>query len=302
MGHHHSHDHNHSGHCHGKGAPMRALLIAIALIAIFAVIEAFAGWWSNSLALLGDAGHMASDALSLVIAAFAAWIANKPPSDKHSYGLGRAEVVAAWISSLLMLIISIAIIVEAIERIREPVQVQSITVIIVGFAGLAINLLVAWVLARSERTLNIRAALLHVMGDVLGSMAAIIAGAVIYYTGWTPIDPILSIFIGILITISSVRLLRESLLVLMEGVPAHINMDQVSQTIEGIDGIKAIHDLHIWTLSSGVTVLSAHVNIRELSQWPALLVSIKAKMRSHYNIDHITFQPEPEIIDCGGCK
>ena len=302
MGHHHSHDHNHSGHCHGKGAPMRALLIAITLIAVFAVVEAFAGWWANSLALLGDAGHMASDALSLVIAAFAAWIANKPPSDKHSYGLGRAEVVAAWISSLLMLIISIAVVVEAIERIRDPAPVQSMTVIVVGSIGLAINLLVAWILSRSERTLNIRAALLHVMGDVLGSMAAIIAGAVIHYSHWTPIDPILSIFIGLLITISSVRLLRESLLVLMEGVPSHLNIDQVSQTIEAIDGIMAIHDLHIWTLSSGVTVLSAHVNIHELSQWPALLLDIKTEMRSHYNIDHITFQPEPEIIDCGGCK
>ena len=202
MGHQHSHHHNHEhshNHNHGANAPLKVLIAAICLIFIFAGVEAIVGWYAHSLTLLGDAGHMASDALALIIAAFAAWIANKPPSSKHTYGLGRAEVVAAWFSSLLMLIISIAVIVEAINRIHTPANVKSIPVIVVAFIGLLVNIFVAWILAKGERTLNIRAALLHVIGDILGSIAALIAGAVIYFTHWDPIDPILSIFIGILI-------------------------------------------------------------------------------------------------------
>ncbi len=302
--HEHTHEHHHGllGHNHGSSAPHKVLTIAIFLTLGYAIIEALGGWYANSLALLGDAGHMGSDALALLIAAFAAWVSRKPPSYKHSYGLGRAEVVAAWVSSLLMLIISIAVIVEAIERINEPVHVKGGTVMIIAFIGLLVNVFIAWLLARGERTLNIRAALLHVMGDVLGSISALIAGAVIYYTAWYPIDPILSILIGVLIMISSLRLLRESLLVLMEGVPGHIDMEEVSAKICDLDGVKDIHDLHIWTLSSGITALSAHVNIHELSSWQKVLSELRDLLKREYNIDHATLQPEPEIIDCQPCK
>ena len=235
---HHHHHHGGHGHSHGASAPHRVLVIAIFIIFGFAIIEAIGGWWANSLALLGDAGHMASDALALVIAAFAAWVSTKPPSKKHSYGLGRAEVVAAWFSSLLMVVISIAIIIEAVERIHTPEHVKGGIVIVIAFIGMLINLLVAWMLARGERTLNIRAALLHVMGDLLGSLAALVSGAVIYFTHWYPIDPILSILIGVLIMISSLHLLRESLLVLMEGVPGHINYEEVSECMSSIDGVQ----------------------------------------------------------------
>ena len=298
-----NHDHT-DGHTHNHGAnqPVKILIWSILIIAAFAVVEGVTGWWSGSLALLGDAGHMGSDALSLVIAAFAAWLAVKPPSRKHSYGLGRAEVVAAWVSSLLMLLVSITIIVEAVARLHEHVVVKSLPVIIVAALGLGVNLLVAWILMRGERTLNIRAALLHVIGDLLGSIAALIAGAVIHYTGWYPIDPILSIFISLLIMVSSIRLLRESLLVLMEGVPKNIQIEVVSASLTDIDGVNAIHDLHVWMLSSGVIVLSAHVSINEFSSWPTVLEALRNTLKIRYDIDHITLQPEPEVFDCKPCN
>ena len=304
--HHEKHTHSHHGHGHhhhhDHNTSHRVLLLSIAIILAFGIVEVVTGYWAHSLALLGDAGHMGSDALSLGIAAFAAWIARKPPSDKHSYGFGRAEVVAAWLSSLIMLLISVVIIAEAVNRLHNQAPVKSLPLMAVATLGLIINLLVAWILARGQRTLNVRAALLHVMGDVLGSIAALIAGAVIFYTGWFPIDPILSIFISILIMISSIRLLSESIQVLMEGVPTHIRIEEVSARLGALEGVHAIHDLHIWTLSSGILVLSAHVNIKEFSSWPRLLEALRNTIKTHYQIDHITLQPEPELIDCQPCN
>jgi len=297
---HHSHD-NHN-HTHGRSAPHHILTIAIFLIFGFAIIEALGGWWANSLALLSDAGHMVSDALALMIAAFAAWLSQKPPSKKHSYGLGRAEVVAAWFSSLLMVLISIAVIIEAIERIHNPEHVKGGMVVLIAFIGMLVNILVAWLLAKGERTLNIRAALLHVMGDLLGSIAALVSGAVIYFTKWYPIDPILSILIGVLIMIASLRLLRESLLVLMEGVPGHIDYQQVSEAMLLCQGVKAVHDLHIWSLSSGKIALSAHVDINEMSSWTKVLHELNELLEEQFDIKHVTLQPEPDIMDCKPCE
>ena len=294
------HDHQHH---HGKASSVKVLTIAIVLTLAFALVEALTGWWSGSLALLGDAGHMGSDALALAIATVAAYLATKPPSAKHSFGLGRAEVLAAWISSMIMLIISIVVIVEAINRLHgEGGHVKGLPVIIVASLGIIINLFVAWMLSRGERTLNVRAAMLHVIGDLLGSFAALVAGAVIYATGWTPIDPILSILIGVLIAYSSLRLLKESMLVLMEGVPKHINLAKVTETLSQLPGVIEIHDLHIWTLSSGSIMLSAHVHIGEISSWPTTHQALRNTIKKMYDIDHITLQPEPEVFDCNPCK
>lgn len=307
--HNHDHDngHSHAGrghghHHHGIHLPHTVLSLALIIIFTFAIIEAIGGWLSGSLALLGDAGHMISDVLALGIAGFAAWVALKPPSKKHSYGYGRAEIIAAWVSSLIMLIISIAVIVEAVTRINHPVRVYGATVMFVASLGLLSTGFVAWLLTRSERTLNIRAALVHIMGDVLGSIAALVAGAVILKTGWYPIDPILSIVIGVLILISSLEVFRESLLILMEGVPRHISLEKVTSKMIRLTGIKDVHDLHIWTLSSGRVALSAHVHIHELNHWPEVLTKLKEMLKKDYKIEHITLQPEPEIIDCQPCK
>lgn len=302
MGHHHAHSpaHDHS-HAHGATTAIRPFIFAIVIIFIYAGVEAFAGWKAGSLALLGDAGHMVSDSLALGIAAFAAWIAKKPASKTHSYGMGRAEVVAAWLSSLIMLIISLSIIVEAVARINSPIKVHGVTVVVVAFIGMLVNLFVAALLAKSERTLNVRAALLHVMSDLLGSFAALVAGAVIYFTKWFPIDPILSILIGVLIIASSFRLLRESMRILMEGVPVGIDLEVVSKELSRVDGVLQIHDLHIWTLSSGSIALSAHVNIHEISQWEIVLKKLMRIIEHNHHIHHITLQPEPDVFDCKPC-
>ena len=294
--------HDHHSHTHSHTSNYQVLSVSLLIILFYAAVEAFFGWHAKSLALLGDAGHMVSDALALGIAALASWIAKKPTSKTHSYGFGRAEVLAAWLSSLMLLFISLAIIVEAVRRIHAPVAVHGMTVMLVAFFGMIVNLLVAGLLAQSERTLNIRAALIHVLGDLLGSFAALLAGAVIYFTGWFPIDPILSIVIGVLIIISSFRLLRESLRVLMEGVPTNINFESVSETLSNTKGVLHIHDLHIWTLSSGSVALSAHVAIHEISDWENILKKLKHSIEHHHHIHHITLQPEPEVFDCKPCK
>lgn len=289
----HTHHHQSSSH--------RVLLIAILCTLGFAAIEAVGGLWSGSLTLLGDAGHMASDAVTLAISTFAAWIALKPPSHKHSYGYGRAEVIAAWISSALMLIIALTIIVEAIRRMGHPLTIHGGSVMIIACFGLALNLSIAWALSRSERTLNIRTILLHIFSDILGTFAVLISGAVIYFTHWTMIDPILSIVMGGLIIFSSFRLLRESMTVLMEGVPHHLNFTQVLDTLTKEKGVKAVHDLHIWTLSSGKIALSAHIDIHDLTMWDEVLINLKTILHQQYAIDHVTLQPEIDVTECEPC-
>ncbi|MEJ2106848.1 MAG: cation diffusion facilitator family transporter [Acidiferrobacteraceae bacterium] len=293
-----AHDHSHAGHAHhhGAGAPQRVLWIALVLTLGFAAIEAIAGKLSGSLALLGDAGHMVSDAVALGLAAVAAWIARRPPSRVHSYGLGRTEVLAALANGVIMLLVVAGIVIEAIERFRTPQPVQGVTVAAVAFAGLVLNIAVALVLSRGDRNLNTRAALLHVMGDLLGSIAALVAGGVIALTGWTPIDPILSIFICVLIVVSSVRLVREALHVIMEGVPPHLDLAEVGRAMAEADPlVRSVHDLHIWTLSGGTIALSAHLVVSDLGAWDRLLQAQQHMLRDRFGIDHVTLQPESGV-------
>jgi cobalt-zinc-cadmium efflux system protein len=293
----HKHDHgaasghdDHHVHAHtGNNGP---LLVALLLTLSFAGIEALAGWWSGSLALLSDAAHMFTDSSALGLAAGAAWLAQRPPSMRHSYGLVRAEVLAALFNSLLMLVLLGYIVHEAVDRFGAPRDIRGGAVIGVAVLGLAINLAVAWVLSRGEHTLNNRAALLHVLGDALGSLAAIAAGLVIVTTGWTPIDPLLSLLVAALILVSALRLLREAVHVLMEGVPAHVRLDAVGRDLAALDGVLRVHDLHVWTLSSGSVALSAHMEIRELSDWPVILAAARQTMDTRHDILHVTLQPE----------
>ena len=293
------HDHGHHSHCghhvhsHGPAAAASSsFTLALLLTLSFALVEALGGWWSGSLALISDAGHMLSDGFSLGLALFAARLAKLPPSARHSYGLVRAEVIAASVNSVLMLVVIVWIAVEAVQRLLNPQPVAGGMVMAIAAAGLAVNLLVAYVLSRSEQTLNTRAALLHVLGDALGSVAALVAGAVIVYTGWTPADPILSIFVAGLILLSSIRLLREALHVLMEGVPRGIELSRVGMDMARIAGVTSVHDLHIWTLSSGSTALSAHVELASMESWPRVLESSRQMLSRNYRIDHVTLQPE----------
>ncbi len=288
----------HPHHRHDSRAPAsgNALFGALLLTLLYAGVEAIAGWWSESLALLGDAGHMLSDAVALGLAAAAAWVARRPPSARHSYGLGRAEVVAALVNGLLMLAIVAGIVVEAFARLHAPRPVAGVAVVGVAAAGLAVNLVVLRLLAHGGKTLNVRAALLHVLGDLLGSVAALIAGGVIWLTGWTPIDPILSILICALILFSSVRLIGEALHVIMEGVPPHLDLAEIGRALAGADGrVSSVHDLHVWTLSSGRVALSAHVVIGDLRVWDGILANLRRVLHERYAIDHVTLQPESPV-------
>jgi cobalt-zinc-cadmium efflux system protein len=293
----HTHDHSHAGHAHHHGSASQLVLwMALLLTLGFAAVEAIAGKLSGSLTLLGDAGHMVSDGVALGLTAVAAWIARRPPSRIHSYGLGRMEVVAALANGVLMLLVVAGIVFEAVDRLRSPESVQGGTVMLVASIGLALNVAVAWLLSRGEKNLNTRAALIHVMGDLLGSVAALAAGAVIHYTGWTPIDPILSLFICALILYSSVRLVREALHVIMEGVPHYLDLAEVGQAMAGLDsGVLSVHDLHIWTLSSGTVALSAHLVVADLSVWERILEAQQQMLNERFAIDHVTLQPETGV-------
>ncbi|MGA7799350.1 MAG: cation diffusion facilitator family transporter [Gammaproteobacteria bacterium] len=287
----HDHSHGHAHHHHGT----HSLTTSLLLILGFAGVEAVSGWWAGSLALMGDAGHMVTDATALGVAALAQWVSRRPPTERHSYGLGRTEVLAALLNGLFMMAVVGAIVVAAVERLHTPERVAGLPVMVVAMVGLVINVMVLLTLSRGEQNLNTRGALLHVMGDLLGSIAALMSGAVIYFTGWTPIDPILSVLICLLILYSSLRLLSESLHVILEGVPAHLDLPEVGQTMAAVDGVQSVHDLHIWTLSSGMVALSAHVLIQQMQDWEGVLERMQDLLARQFHIEHITLQPEPMV-------
>lgn len=289
----HLHDHHHPDHrAHVKAGRTTALIWALVLTFGFAIVEALAGWWSGSLALLGDAGHMVSDSAALGLALMAAWIAQRPPTAKHTYGLGRLETLAAFANGLLMIAIVVALVVAAIGRLQDPQPVQGGAVIGVATLGLLINLAVLFVLSRGEQNLNTRGALLHVVGDMLGSIAAIVSGIVIYFTAWMPIDPILSMMICALILASSLNLLRESLHVILEGVPINLKLRDVGAAMAHVPGVVSVHDLHIWTMGNGQPALSAHVVIGSMAQWPDILAQQLQMLNENYHVEHVTLQPE----------
>lgn len=289
----HSHHHHDSRPAAGNSARGSKALVAGLVITLgFALVELVSGWWFGSLALMSDSGHMFSDATALAIAVVASRIALKPPGRKHSYGFARAEVLAAFVNCLLLLLIVVVITVEAIRRLQDPGPVSGLAVMIIAAIGLMVNLGVLYLLGHGDRSLNTRAATLHVLGDLIGSVAALTAGAVIFVTGWQPIDALLSIAIAALILVSTMRILRDALHVLMEGVPSEIDLVEVGQALLEVNGVRAVHDLHIWTIASGQVALSAHVDTDTLESWPMILENVRSLVRTRFGIDHVTVQPE----------
>jgi cobalt-zinc-cadmium efflux system protein len=285
-------DHHHRhGHPHADRTLSRAALATIA----FAIAEALGGWWTGSLALLSDAGHMFTDSGALLLGALAAWLARRPPSLRHSYGLGRAEVVAALVNAAVMLVIVVALAWEAVLRYRQPTPVNGLAAALIAAAGMAVNLWVLRRLAPHHHDMNTRAARLHVIGDVLGSIAALVSGAVIAATGWSPIDAIASLAICLLIAASALRLMRESVHALMEGVPRGLSVEAIGEEMARVDGVVSVHDLHVWTLSGSRTALSAHVVVRSLGEWDRLLGDLQRKLHETFGIDHVTLQPESGV-------
>lgn len=284
---------HHSRDQSGGRALKRALLLTLG----FAGVEFVVGWWGGSLALMADAGHMLTDSTALGLAALAAWISTRPADRQHSWGHGRAEIIAAMINGAAMLALVAVIVYHAIDRFQNPVEVRGAAVLVVAAIGLLINLAVLRVLHGGQQNINVRGAMLHVMGDLLGSIAALASGLTILLTGWTPIDPILSLVICTLILLAALNLLKSALGVVMERVPARLDLEDVRAAMHDVDGVVQIHDLHIWQISSERVALSAHVVMTDLEAWPDLLEKLNAMLLERFRIDHPTLQPEPEQID-----
>jgi len=276
----------------GRVGASRALGLALAVILAFALVEFAGGLWSGSLALLADAGHMLTDAASLGFSLFANIVAQRPVSARHSYGLARAEVIAAFVNSLALLAVVVWLVVLGVDRIAHPVAVNGEAVSLIAATGIAVNLLVAWVLSRGQQNLNLRAAMLHVLGDLLGSVAALVAGVAIVYTGYNVIDPLLSMLVSGLILRSTFGVLRESTLVLLDSVPAHVDFQSVGQALASIPGVVSVHDLHVWAMVPGQGAVSAHLLIERIDRWPAILMQARRILRHDHGIDHVTLQPE----------
>lgn len=291
-----------SQHNHRHARPMeswRRLLVVLVLTMLYMVAEMIGGWWTGSLALLADAGHMFTDVAALALALVAVWFGSRPATSSKTFGYYRLEIIAALVNGVALVVISLLIFYGAYERWSSPPIVRSGPMILVATGGLLTNLICAWILhVRNEVDLNIRGAWLHVMGDALGSVAAILAGACMALFGWYIADPLFSVVIAGLIIWSSGRLIRDATNVLLEGTPAHINLAAVEDAILDTDGVNDVHDLHIWTITSGREALSAHVIHRHNISQPELLRELRNKLQLRFGVDHLTIQMEtPDFED-----
>ena len=312
--HHHDHDHLSAHHRGDSSYSHRArasggktLTIAVVLTLGFAVVELIGGLWAGSLALLADAGHMATDSAALLFALIANIIARRPISQRHSFGLARAEVIAAFVNALAMVAVVAWIAIEAVQRINTPVPVKGLAVIGIGGAGLLVNVLVAWTLSRDRDNVNIRAAFVHVLGDLLGSIAAIVAGLIIYLGGPLIADPLLSLAVAALIVRSTYAVLKETTFVLLDSVPTGVDYGTVGATLAKLPGIVSVHDLHVWSMVPGRAALSAHVLVEDIELWPVILHQARHVLKRDFGIDHITLQPEwlrrePGVINIRGAN
>ena len=300
----HTHDHDHAhDHAHGPGHrhsahDLRAvgrsrLGIVLALTAGFMLVEFIGGVLANSLALMADAGHMLSDAGALGLSIFALWFARRPATSAKSYGYLRIEILAALANGVALVVISLAIFWQAYRRLLAPEPVEGGLMLAVAAAGFVVNVIAALLLHRSAgHNLNVRGAYLHVLGDLLGSAGAIAAALIIIATGWLAADPVISCVVAALILLSSWRLIRESVDVLLEAVPRHIDLESVRRAIDDIPGVDEVHDLHVWTLSSGFLAMSGHALVADPSDYKQVLERIHSRMHDGFGISHVTFQVE----------
>lgn len=272
--------------------PLRRLALVLGLTVGFMIIEAIGGLLSGSLALLADAGHMLTDAGALGLSLLSAWIALRPASHSKTYGYQRWEILAALINGAALFGIAAWVILEAVQRIHHPQPIRAQLFLIVAAGGLLVNLISLRILhGMKEGNLNTRGAYLHVLGDALGSVGALGAAAVILLTGWTLADPIISIALALLILVGAWRLLRESTDILLEGVPGHVSMVEVQRRMLGVAGVTAVHDLHVWTVTSGMVAMSGHAIVPELASHPEVLERIRVEM-ARLGIAHVTIQLE----------
>jgi cobalt-zinc-cadmium efflux system protein len=295
----HSHSHSHShGHSHGGGGSRTRLAWTLGLIILYMVAEAVGGWLTGSLALLADAGHMLSDAAALGLSLFAMSMSRRPRTAKQTYGYHRLEILAALANGATLVAISLLVMIEAVHRFGHPEAVDARGMMGIAGGGLLVNLAALWILhAGRDENLNMRGVWLHVLTDALGTVQAIVAGALIWGFGWQWADPVASVLISLLVIYSAWSLLREATGVLMESAPAHIDVNEVHQALEGVSGVLEVHDLHVWTITSGMESVSAHVVVEDRRFDCDVLGEIRATLHERFGIHHITVQMETEAFE-----
>ena len=296
--HHHDQAHGDSQTLRAGGAQRRKLLLAFALTSVMLVIEAFGGVWSGSLALLADAGHMLVDSMALLLAFIGAWVAMRPADTRRSYGYGRTEVLAGFVNALVQLVLVVWIVYEAVTRLLHPHAILPGIMLVVALAGLLVNAFVLWMLhGHAEDDVNMAGAALHVLGDLLGSSAAVVAALAIGAFGWLWADPALSIVVALLILNSAWRLLRRSAHILLEGVPEGMDSAEVERCLGGIDvSICGIHHLHVWQLASGLRMATLHAELLPSADPEYAMQLIRRVLEERFGIHHVTVQ-----VDAAGC-
>jgi len=284
-------------HASQSGPPIGRLTAVFVLTAVFMVVEAVGGWLSGSLALLADAGHMLTDVGALGLTLLTAWIARRPADQSNTYGYLRWEILAALVNGAVLFGLAGWVVIEAIGRINHPAPIQGGLFFGIAAAGLLVNVLALSLLHGSHHDhLNTRGAYLHILGDLLGSVGAVIAAVIVLLTGWTLADPIVSVVLSLLILAGAWRLVRESTDILLEAVPGHISLPEVERRLRGLPGIAAVHDLHVWTVANGIVAMSGHAVVPDLALHPAVLGEIRETL-GELGIRHVTVQ-----LECGtGC-
>ena len=297
-------NHTHS-HERRSSQSLRSLKLALGLTFVYMIAEAVGGWMTNSLALLADAGHMLTDVAALSLTLAAIWFASRPATSKKTYGYYRYEILAAFINGVALVLISMWVIYEAVERWNSPPEVKGLGLTLIAVGGLLVNLIAAYLLHGDHaHDLNLRGAWLHVIGDALGSVTAIVAGVLILAFGWVWADAVGSFLISLIIIFGAWRLIRDSVNVLLEGTPAHINLTAVEESIRQTEEVEDVHDLHVWTITSGMEALSVHVVHRNTISQARLLRKIREKLHDDFGIDHLTIQletPEEEAANSHNC-
>lgn len=299
-GHAHQHGHSHGHHHHAPADFNRAFAIGISLNVLFVLIEAFYGWKINSLALLADAGHNLSDVAGLVLAWAGAWAARIQPDARHSYGFKRASILAAFINSLVLLVAMGSLAWEAVTRLQSPQPIAGVTVMVVAGIGIVINTATALLFMRgSADDLNLRGAFLHMAGDALVSAGVVIAGGLALWQGWVWLDPVVSLIIAAVIVLSTWGLFRQSVHLLFDGVPQHIDMAKIQNWLSHQPSVDHVHDLHVWAMSTSQVALTAHLVMPQGAPGDAFLQSVSEQLKAQFKIEHITLQVVQAPFDSG---
>ena len=275
------------------------LLVALGLTLVMMCIELAAGWFSGSLALLADAAHMLTDASMLALSVFAAWISTRPANPQKTYGYYRTEILAALANGIVLWVIVVWIYGRAFQRLHAPIAVLSNPMVAVAFAGLLINLLSGWVLMKDRSgNLNIHGAWLNVMSDAVGSLGVIIAGLAIRWYHWHAADAIAGMVIGVLIAVNSWNLVGHSVNILLEGTPAHLQVHDIVGTMRAVPGVREVHDVHLWTITTGMDSMSGHVIVDDVGKSAEILLALNALLSARFGITHTTLQLEPFAHVC----